>query len=220
MTPATEQVILDPCDSVGWDSGVAIGTIGERTRAESDDALVRLARNGDAAAFDRLAAARIDGAYRLAVSILRSEPDARDAVQDAFVAVWRRLPDLRDPARFDAWLDRIVVNACRMSLRHRRVVRLREIDVEDPAAAADALALQDNAADPGGLAGSVADADLVRRAFARLDSDKRAILVLHHVEDRPVAEIAGALGIPSGTVKWRLHAARAALERALEEESR
>ena len=62
--------------------------------------------------------------------------------------------------------------------------------------------------------------DLVRRALDRLDTAKRVILVLHHVEDRPLGEIATVLGIPVGTVKWRLHAARAALERALEEEAR
>jgi RNA polymerase sigma-70 factor (ECF subfamily) len=56
--------------------------------------------------------------------------------------------------------------------------------------------------------------------MGRLDVDKRAILVLHHVEDRPIKEIAAVLGIPNGTVKWRLHAARAALQRAFEEESR
>jgi RNA polymerase sigma-70 factor (ECF subfamily) len=53
-----------------------------------------------------------------------------------------------------------------------------------------------------------------------LNADQRAILVMHHVEDRPIDEIAGVLGIPSGTAKWRLHAARAALQRAFEEESR
>ena len=50
--------------------------------------------------------------------------------------------------------------------------------------------------------------------------DKRTILVLHHVEGRPVDEIAAVVGVPSGTVKWRLHAARNELQRALEEVSR
>jgi RNA polymerase sigma-70 factor (ECF subfamily) len=193
---------------------VADASIARSTGAGLDAALVRSAQHGDAGAFDRLASARLDGAYRLAVAILRSEPDARDAVQEAFVAAWRELPRLRDPAAFDAWLDRIVVNACRMALRHRRVVRLREIDVVDPASArpeAGAGPAPDDA---------VADVDLVRRALDRLDADRRAILVLHHVEDRPLDEIATVLGIPVGTVKWRLHKARAALSRALEEESR
>ena len=181
--------------------------------AGPDVALVRLAQRGDTAAFDRLAAARIDHAYRLAVSILRSESDARDVVQETFVAAWRELPRLRDPASLDPWLDRILVNACRMTLRHRRVVSLREVQADDG----------DHPSADGGTAApddTVADVDLVRRAMARLDVAKRAILVLHHVEDRPLAEIAAILDIPVGTVKWRLHRARAALERALEEESR
>jgi RNA polymerase sigma-70 factor, ECF subfamily len=214
MTRPPRAAILEAGDSAGWGARVAVGSIEAAAGAASDAALVRAARGGDAAAFDRLAAARIDRSYRLAAAILRSEADARDAVQEAFVAAWRQLPRLRDPAAFDAWLERIVVNACRMSLRHRRVVRVREIDVaeppEPPVGRGAASAPDDE----------VADVDLVRRALGRIDPDKRAILVLHHVEDRPVAEIASILGIPAGTVKWRLHAARAALEKALEEESR
>jgi RNA polymerase sigma-70 factor (ECF subfamily) len=177
----------------------------------ASEELVARARRGDAAAFDVLARVRIDHSYRLALAILRSETNARDAVQDAYLQAWRQLPGLRDTASFDAWLDRILVNACRMQLRHHRVVRLREIDVAEPADFATAAS-----ADPPPDE-HVADADLVRLAMDRLDGDQRSLLVLHHVEDRPVAEIAKVLGIPTGPVKWRLHAARAALQRALEE---
>jgi RNA polymerase sigma-70 factor (ECF subfamily) len=61
--------------------------------------------------------------------------------------------------------------------------------------------------------------DAIVRAFDRLRPAERVILVLHHVEERPVAEIARSLGIPVGTAKWRLHAARSALEKALEAEA-
>jgi RNA polymerase sigma-70 factor (ECF subfamily) len=71
-----------------------------------------------------------------------------------------------------------------------------------------------------GLGEALSESDLIRRAFQRLDADKREILILHHVEERPVSDIAGLLGIPEGTAKWRLHAARQALERALEVERR
>lgn len=221
MTPTAEPRILDLSEPAGRGAHVAVGAIGEAARAEADVALVRLAQRGDTAAFDRLAADRVDAAFRLAAAILRSEPDARDAVQDAFVSAWRRLPTLRDPASFDAWLGRIIVNACRMLLRHQRTVRLREIDVGDVAQAADAPLVRDAAAGIDDEVGNaVADADLVTRAFARLDGEKRAILVLRHVEERSVADIAAVLGIPAGTAKWRLHVARSALDRALEEESR
>ena len=62
---------------------------------------------------------------------------------------------------------------------------------------------------------SIAERDAIGRAFDRLRPEDRAILVLHHIEDRPVAEIARSLGIPVGTTKWRLHAARRALEREM-----
>jgi RNA polymerase sigma-70 factor (ECF subfamily) len=66
----------------------------------------------------------------------------------------------------------------------------------------------------------IPEADAIRRAFARLKEDARSILVLHHVAELPVAEIAATLGIPVGTAKWRLHDARSRLERALAEERR
>ena len=65
----------------------------------------------------------------------------------------------------------------------------------------------------------VAEKDAIGRAFDRLRPEERAILALHHVDERPVAEIARTLGIPTGTAKWRLHAARRALERAMEAEA-
>lgn len=189
----------------------------------SDRALVERAAAGDHDAFDRLLAPRFRPALRTAVAILRVEEDARDAVQDAFVSAWQELPRLRDPEQFDAWLGRILVNRCRSVLRHRKVVRVREIALElddDPAPDPDADVRRARAPGVDGGQAAVAEADAVRRAFERLDADARVLIVLHHVEERPVAEIAALAGIPEGTVKWRLHAARKALERALERERR
>ena len=67
----------------------------------ADDALVRRARSGDAAAFGALVDTRIDRCYRLAFSILSNDADAADATQDALVSAWRQLPRLRDTAAFD-----------------------------------------------------------------------------------------------------------------------
>jgi RNA polymerase sigma-70 factor, ECF subfamily len=179
--------------------------------SESDPTLVERARAGDADAFEALMDASLDRAYRTALAILRTDWDARDACQDAFVSAWRELPRLRDVARFDAWLDRIVVNECRALLR-RRKARVREISLDE------------SAETTGDLSGpspidSLADEDLVRMAFARLPADQRTVLGLHHGEGRPVAEMAKLLGIPAGTVMWRLYRARRALEKALREVS-
>ena len=183
----------------------------------ADDVLVRRARKGDAAAFRVLVDTRIDRCYRLAWSILSNDADAADATQDALLAAWRQLPRLRDAAAFDGWLNRIVANAALMARRHR--LRLREVSVapiqsgdmpHEPALPPDLRAR--TAFD------DVVDNDAIGRGFERMRPQDRMILVLHHVEERPVAEIARSLGIPVGTVKSRLHAARIALEKAMEAE--
>lgn len=192
---------------------------GARHAAVSEDeTLVDRARRGDAVAFDALVASRIGRCYRLAWSILLNDADAADATQDAFVAAWRQLPRLRDPSAFDGWLNRIVANAARMARRHR--IRLREVQV-GPVRSAEPSAIQELPYDPNARTevDAVADGDAIGRAFDRLRPEERAILALHHVDERPVAEIARALGIPVGTAKWRLHAARRALERAMEAEA-
>jgi RNA polymerase sigma-70 factor (ECF subfamily) len=190
----------------------------ERVGASDADELVRRAALGDAGAFDVLIATRLDRCYRLAYSILGNEADAADATQEAVVSAWRQLPRLRDQRSFDSWLNRIVANAARMSRRHR--VRLREIRVELAEAGEGAASRADHP-DPaaGRQIDSIASADTIGRAFDRLREQDRVILVLHHVEERPLAEIARSLGIAVGTVKWRLHQARKALERALEAEA-
>ena len=184
----------------------------------ADDALVRRARAGDAAAFGVLVDSRIDRCYRLAWSILANDADAADATQDALVLAWRQLPRLRDPGSFDGWLNRIVANAALMARRRR--VRLREVSVR-PAYPGDESPQPEPRQDP--LARTAQDQfvdnDAIGRAFDRLRPQDRVILVLHHVEERPVAEIARSLGIPVGTAKWRLHAARSALEKAMEAEA-
>ena len=196
--------------------GIAAAADGQVTSA--DDALVERARQGDAAAFDMLVATRLDRCYRLAWSILLNDADAADATQEAFVAAWRQLPRLREISAFDGWLNRIVANAARMARRHR--IRLREVQVRPLGATA---AEADDGV--GGVETSSSDfervheADAIGRAFDRLRDHERLILALHYVEERPVAEIARTLGVPVGTAKWRLHAARHALEQAMEVEA-
>ena len=191
----------------------------QRILGGTDDALVQRAARGDVAAFDALMADRLDSCYRLAWSILQNEADAADATQEAFVAAWRKLPRLRDTSAFDGWLNRIVANAARMGRRHR--TRLREVPVVSPTSETEAPAAWDRGPVPHRPTESdaILERDAMGRAFARLREAERAILVLHHVDERPVAEIARTLGIPVGTTKWRLHAARKALERAMEAEA-
>jgi RNA polymerase sigma-70 factor (ECF subfamily) len=193
-------------------------TTAANAATSADDALVRRARAGDAEAFRVLVDTRIDRCYRLAWSILSNDADAADATQDALLSAWRQLPRLRDPGVFDGWLNRIVANAALMARRHR--VRLREVSVRpaDPGAGiTQPEPRQDLHART--QMDELVDNDAIGRALDRLRPQERLILVLHHVEERPLAEIARSLGIPVGTVKSRLHAARGALEKAMEAEA-
>lgn len=176
--------------------------------------LVEQAISGDRHAFDSLVRSRVDAVYRTSLAILGDAADGADAVQETFVSAWCHREALRDPDLFDAWLGRINLNACRAQLRRRGRTKVREVRLLDPdegrEPAATGRAFDDRAA----------DADAFDRAFARLSFDDRAVLVMHHLHERPVAEIAAALGAPAGTIKSRLHRARAALESALAKESR
>ncbi len=184
------------------------------TAAEWEHSLLERAAAGDADAFEALLEPRLPRLLRIAVAITRNSSDAQDAVQEACVAAWRQLPRLRDRARFDAWLGQILVNACRGLLRRRRRTEVREIPVDGLLADVD---LEPNVPD-GGL--ELGEVEAIQRAFVRIDPDHRALLVLHYVEEQPLAEIGRITGAPVGTVKWRLSNARRALDRALKDERR
>lgn len=176
-----------------------------------DPGLIRRAQDGDVDAFTTLITTRLMHMSRTAMAILGHEADARDAVQGSLAAIWRALPSLREPDRFDAWSTRILVNACRRVARDRRRTGIHEMAIDSDGR----MNLLPYVDDPG-------DATIRRialeRAFDRLDADQRSLLVLHHLDGLSLIELAATLGIPEGTAKSRLHAARRNLERALARE--
>lgn len=177
------------------------GTRAAERSAADDKTLLARAATGDTAAFADLLAPRLDRLLRTARAILNNEADERDATQEACLSAWTDLARLRDETRFDAWLNRVLLNRCRDVLRRRTRSQesvLDGVELPDPRPSPDA-----------GTTGVMA-------AFDRLSLADRQILVLHHLHDRPLTEVSRLLGIPVGTAKSRLHSARRALERALE----
>jgi RNA polymerase sigma-70 factor, ECF subfamily len=166
--------------------------------------LVELAARGDTDAFASLASGSVDRCYALAYRILRDPYQAQDAAQEALIGAWRDLPTLRDPERFDAWLNRLVVNACYVEIRgnRRRTAHVRALTLDQP---------------PGrDMATSVADRNALERAFRSLTAEQRAVVVSHHYLGYPLTEIAETLGIPVGTARSRLHYAVRHLRRVLD----
>jgi RNA polymerase sigma-70 factor, ECF subfamily len=171
-------------------------------------ALVDRAQSGDEEAFTVLARAAGDGLLSIAYRILRDLSLAEDAVQQTLVIAWRELPSLRDPDRFDAWLHRLLVNACYAEARRARLWRANvRLLVAEPAAGTDDVA-------------AVALRDELERAFRRVSPEQRAVFVFHHYLGLNLAEIADELGVPIGTVKSRLHYATSSLRAAVEADGR
>ncbi len=173
-----------------------------------DPDLIGRAQHGDEEAFASLAVAAGDRLHAVAHRILRDTDLAEDATQQALLAIWRDLPQLRDPARFDAWSYRLLVRACYAEGRRTRqwAPNLRVLPVNEPAVP-DATS-------------SVVDRDQLERGFRRLSIDHRAVVVLHHYLDLPLEQVADVLGVPAGTVRSRLHHAMRGLRAALDADAR
>ncbi len=171
--------------------------------------LVVRAREGDRDAFSELVARSIGRLTAIARMILRDEYAAQDAVQDACIEVWRSLPGLRDPDKFDAWIRRLLVRACFNGSRRRKRVDAVEIRLtpgDEPAVA--------------GLERHLDLHDQLERGLARLPAEQRAAVVLVYYLDLPLADAAQAMGVPLGTTKSRLNRATQALRAAIDADDR
>ena len=172
-----------------------------------DAELIGRAQHGDEEAFASLAVAVGDRLHAVSHRILRDIDLAEDATQQALLTIWRDLPQLRDPARFDAWSYRLLVRACYAEAR-----RVRQWAPNLHILPADAPVQEESS--------SVVDRDQLERGFRRLSIDHRAVVVLHHYLDLPLGEVAEVLGVPAGTVRSRLHHAMRGLRAALEADAR
>jgi len=170
--------------------------------------LVEQAQRGDRDAFAILARTQADRLMAIAQRILRDVGRAEDAVQQTLVICWRELPGLRDPDRFEAWLHRLLVNACYAEARRGRLwnANVRVLPLEGPAGPDEVL--------------SVDDRDRLERGFRRLPPDQRAILVFTYYLGLNPTEVAERLGIPVGTARSRLHYAHRAMRAAIEADER
>ena len=138
--------------------------------------------------------------YRVSRTILSSDTDCQDALQEALIKAWMRRDSLRDEGLFEAWLIRILINECyRLAKRSRR--HHHDELSEHIAAPHDAP-----------------DRSLFEALYT-LDKKYRMPIALHYVEGYSVSEIAGILNAPPGTVKSWLHYGRERLKNQLVKEA-
>jgi RNA polymerase sigma-70 factor (ECF subfamily) len=168
-----------------------------------DRRLVEQAQHGDRDAYEALARASAGRLYRTAYRIVRDADRADDAVQETLVTMWRELPSLRDPHRFESWTYRLVVRFCLAESRRARRVGVREVSIDEMTPA------RSDAYDEADLR------DQLDRALGQLSLDHRTVVVLHHYSGLSLGEIAEILGVPYGTVGSRLHHATRALRASI-----
>ncbi|HET9416269.1 MAG TPA: sigma-70 family RNA polymerase sigma factor [Candidatus Limnocylindria bacterium] len=170
--------------------------------------LVERAMHGDEEAFDMLVDRIGTSLYSVARRILRDTSLAEDATQQALLAAWTSLPQLRDPDRFEAWAYRLLVNACRTEARRegRHRGNLRILPDDGP-----------TSPDP---ASRLADHDQVDRAFRALGVEHRSVVVLVHYLGMTPTEAAELMGTPAGTARSRLHYALQQMRATIEADAR
>ena len=184
----------------------------------SDTELVSRFKEGDRQAYTEIVRRYQDRVYSLCFRWMKNDQVAREVAQDVFLALYRALPKFRGDAQLSTWIYRVVINHCKNKKLYRRrrhtdfhePLEGRRVDDDQPA--------RQIASDGPGTDSRVHQSEaevLVREALGQLDEEQRMIIVMRDVEDRGYEEIAELLELNRGTVKSRLHRARATLAKVL-----
>ncbi|HEX9050676.1 MAG TPA: RNA polymerase sigma factor [Anaeromyxobacter sp.] len=180
------------------------------TAALSDADVVRRVRAGEQALFEVLLRRHDRRVYRTVRAILRDEDEVEDAMQQAWIQAYLHLGEFQGNAAFSTWLVRIAANEALQRLRRRG-------PLAPVATSGDEEDAMSPAEDPEERAAAREAIELLERAVDALPPHHRLVFVLREVEGLSTAETAAALGIAEDAAKVRLHRAKAALRRALEE---
>jgi len=171
-------------------------------------ALARQAAQGNAEAFQQLYHLTRQRAWFVAISITKNEHDAQDILQDSYIKAWEKMSTLEKPEAFAGWLSQIVANQAKNYISRKRPDSFADYGDDN------AMYWQEET-DVDLLPGESYDQAeakaLVAQLIAQLPEDQRLVLLMRYYDDMEVAQMAQVLSLPEGTVKSRLHRARAKL---------
>jgi RNA polymerase sigma-70 factor (ECF subfamily) len=186
--------------------------------AEPSRELIAQAQQGDPNALTQLLMGQQHYVYSIAMSVLKNPEDAADLTQEAFIRLFRALPQYNGESRFTTWLYRLVVNMCRDELRRRG----RQVPIAPPALEEEesdqlsSVADDDRWADPEQALDSRELRDQVRRALGQLEEHYRLVLTLYYFDEMKYTDIAEILDIPLNTVKSHIRRGKERLATILE----
>jgi RNA polymerase sigma-70 factor, ECF subfamily len=174
----------------------------------SDDKLVRAAQRGDMAAFEELVARHRDKIYARAFSMMRSEEDAIDLSQEAWVKGWQRLKQFQRESSFVTWMTRIVINLCLDQLRKQKRHRAESIELLDEESGGVERQMPIVTVNPTAGLERRELRQRIDKALGQLSYEHRTVLILHEFEELEYKEIAKRMECSIGTVMSRLFYAR------------
>lgn len=188
------------------------------TVAEPTRELLARAQQGDSQALTQLVLGQQHYVYSIAMSVLKNPEDAADLTQEAFIRLFRALPQYNGESRFTTWLYRLVVNMCRDELRRRgrQVPVAPPVSEEEEADQFASVADDDRWANPAEALDSRELREQVRRALGQLEEHYRLVLTLYYFEDLKYTDIAEILDIPLNTVKSHIRRGKERLATILE----
>lgn len=202
------------------DPSVSVAGVLERGPVQDEASLIRAAQRGDQAAFERLVYSYDQPVLRLAYNLLRSEEDARDIYQEAFLRVHKNLGNFRFDCSFHTWLYRIVTNLCLDLLRKRRVRKEESAQVETGDGEMDRLAsVAENKADsdPQRKLLSAEVRERINRVLGELTPRERAVFEMRHHQGMRLRAIGEVLGTSEEAAKNCLFRATQKMRAALGE---
>jgi RNA polymerase sigma-70 factor (ECF subfamily) len=184
---------------------------------ELERSLLRRLRDRDERAFRELIDGHRDRVFNITFRMLGNRHEAEDVAQEVFITVFKTIDTFREESKFSTWLYRVAVNHCKNRIKYNARRHDREHDEID----------ETSTGSNGAIGGAVPEAPdralegqqmekLLQEAIAKLDEDHRTVVVLRDVEDLSIEEICEITGLKDGTVKSRLHRARAELRKKLQ----
>lgn len=184
---------------------------------EDTGILLKLAKDGNISAFEKLIYQHQKSVYNMAFSMLGNREDAYDAAQEVFIRVFKSLPGFREQASFSTWVYRITKNVCLDEIRKNKKRNTVSIDQEtDYGDGPVKMQIEDSGPTPDESAERNELVKKVQEGIAKLPEQHRLIIIMRDIQNLSYEEIAGILKCPEGTVKSRINRARTALREIIE----
>ena len=176
--------------------------------------VVKAALKGDESAFAQLYESTQHDMYYIALKYMKNEDDAMDVVQDSYIKAWRYLGTIRDPENFPSWLGRIVANTARNMLARKKPLLFSEMSQENEDGDLFEYEIEDEKAQyqPERNYTQKETQELVHELIDSLSDEQRLCILMYHLDDQSIKDIAVTFGISENTVKSRLLYGRKAMK--------